>query len=65
MLKVLFQSISWFNQWCFVFIAFQQNYSLNAKRSLKRFFQIFVSEFLNRLGHTACFWHMLLHETKE
>ena len=29
----LFQSISWFNQWCFVFIAFQQNYSLNAKRS--------------------------------
>ena len=36
------------------------------KAIIKKIFnQIFVSEFLNRLGHTACFWHMLLHETKE
>jgi len=27
--------------------------------------QNYVSEFLNRLGHTACLWHMLLHETKK
>ena len=36
------------------------------KAIIKKIFnQIFVSEFLNKLGHTACSWHMLLHETKE
>ena len=29
------------------------------------FIQNYVSEFLNYVGHTVCFWHMLLHETKE
>ena len=27
--------------------------------------QNYVSDFLNYVGHTAYFWHMLLHETKE